>query len=273
MLLPSELQASAKRAAAKQIVGFCRANCRLLPSELQAFAERNTTMNRDSHQTLMVMGTPPSKKCTIEEMGNVDQEENDPKRAEYLLHSREKTEVELISCNSKGFVVSFGSLLGFLPYRHLGVKWKFLLYRQNLRIVSSFDQIQKYSVLHMRPKELVEEKRSLMVRLSIGDVKCHIKKIAYFGIFVEVEGDGTSLGGKLEATQADVGWADVELLIEVLQKIEGASSLSKGHFFKSRGLTSVVCIEAAARFYQGVTRLGAYITSGSFGPWSNKIQS
>ncbi|KAG6514242.1 hypothetical protein ZIOFF_024589 [Zingiber officinale] len=67
-------------------------------------------------------------------------------------------------------------------------------------------------------------------------------------------GDGTSLGGKLEATQADVGWAEVELLIEVLQTIEGASSLSKGHFFKSRGLTSVVCIEVAATFYHDFIR-------------------
>lgn len=44
----------------------------------------------------------------------------------------------------------------------------------------------------MRPKEkeeIVEKKRSLMAKLSIGDVvKCRIKKITYFGIFVEVEG-------------------------------------------------------------------------------------
>ncbi|GMQ05358.1 hypothetical protein CsSME_00050420 [Camellia sinensis var. sinensis] len=36
---------------------------------------------------------------------------------------------------------------------------------------------------------MVERKRSLMAKLSTGDVvKCCIKKITYFGIFVEVEG-------------------------------------------------------------------------------------
>ncbi|KAG6474585.1 hypothetical protein ZIOFF_068523 [Zingiber officinale] len=339
---------------------------------------------------------------------SADQEESDWKRAEYLLHSGEKAEVELISCSSRGFVVSFGSLLGFLPYRHLGAKWKFLafeswlrkkgvdpsLYRQNLSIVGSFDvsnknleleeptsqesykktevstsqekfeelleaynlektkflssfigQRLKGSVILAdrksrkimfsgRPKEkeeLVEKKRSLMnpflvffllvdetepldtaARLNIGDVvKCQIKKITFFGIFVEVEGvpalvhqseiswdatldpssyykvgqmveakvhqldytleriflslrdimpdplmealesvigDGTALGGKLEATQADVEWADVDLLIEELQKIEGISSVSKGRFFKSLGLAPTFQVYMASMF-------------------------
>lgn len=37
-------------------------------------------------------------------------QESDWKRAEYLLHSGEKSEMELISCSSRGFVVSLPEL-------------------------------------------------------------------------------------------------------------------------------------------------------------------
>ncbi|XP_058075890.1 uncharacterized protein LOC131224640 isoform X2 [Magnolia sinica] len=188
-------------------------------------------------------------------------------RAENLLRTGEREEVELISCSSRGFVVSFGSIIGFLPYRNLGAKWKFLafeswlrkkgfdpsLYKQNLSILGNYEsqnrnipldsnpsqktnqQLEEYPASDMkledlletydqektkflssfvgqrikvsviladrnsrklmfsgRPKEkeeMVDKKRSLMAKLSIGDVvKCSIKKITYFGIFVEVEG-------------------------------------------------------------------------------------
>ncbi|KAI0509990.1 hypothetical protein KFK09_010590 [Dendrobium nobile] len=190
-------------------------------------------------------------------------QDHDWKRAERMLKLGERAEVELISCSSRGFVASFGSLIGFLPYRNLGTKWKFLafeswlrkkgldplLYRKNLSIVGNYvDQSEnpaldssqilekdkmlssdmkfeellktyeqektKYlssfvgqrlrvSVIHAdrssrrlifsgRPKEneeLVEKKRKLMAKLNVGDiVKCCVKKITYFGIFVEVEG-------------------------------------------------------------------------------------
>ncbi|KAG1361282.1 hypothetical protein COCNU_09G007450 [Cocos nucifera] len=193
-------------------------------------------------------------------------EDGDWKKAQDLLQTGEKVEVELISCSSRGFVVSFGSLIGFVPYRNLSAKWKFLafeswlrkkgldpsLYRQHLSILgtnsvnvknpglesgrsqeisqkdevlppnmkfeslleaydqektkflSSFigqrirlsvilvDRNSRKIMFSGKPKEkeeLVEKKRSLMARLSIGDVvKCRIKKITFFGIFVEVEG-------------------------------------------------------------------------------------
>ncbi|KAJ9706580.1 hypothetical protein PVL29_001852 [Vitis rotundifolia] len=195
-----------------------------------------------------------------------EHEDTDWSRAEDLVKTRGREEVELISSSTRGFVVSFGSLIGFLPYRNLAAKWKFLafeswlrrkgldpsMYRQNLGIVGShevasnpspdanpgpeihkqlegeispnmnledllriYDQEkikflssfvgQKINVnvvmadrkarrliFSGRPKEkeeMVEKKRSLMAKLSIGDiVKCRIKKITYFGIFVEVEG-------------------------------------------------------------------------------------
>lgn len=212
----------------------------------------------------------PSSDADIGNLVSAEQEEreaNDWKRAEHLLVTGERAEVELISCSGRGFVVSFGSIVGFLPYRNLGAKWKFLafeswlrkkgldpsLYRQNLSIIGSYDTPNKSLVVDSdksqernetdeetltpgmkfedlleaydkektkflssfvgqrikatvlladrnsrrlifsgRPKEkeeLVEKKRSLMAKLSVGDVvKCCIKKITYFGIFVEVEG-------------------------------------------------------------------------------------
>ncbi|KAE8712871.1 hypothetical protein F3Y22_tig00110223pilonHSYRG00281 [Hibiscus syriacus] len=195
------------------------------------------------------------------------QEDSDWTRAEGLLKSGRKAEVELISTSTRGFVVSFGSLIGFLPYRNLAAKWKFLAfeswlrqkgldpsaYKQNLGVIGSSDLMNKNTsldsnsdsennqqfegkfspdmkledllriydqeklkflssfvgqrvkvnvlmadrkfrklVVSLRPKEkeeLIEKKRNVMGKLRVGDVvKCCIKKITYFGIFVEVEG-------------------------------------------------------------------------------------
>ncbi|KAL0393516.1 UNVERIFIED_CONTAM: hypothetical protein Slati_4317800 [Sesamum latifolium] len=196
-----------------------------------------------------------------------EQEDDDWARAEKLVRTGEREEVELISSSTRGFVVSFGSLIGFLPYRNLAARWKFLafeswlrrkgidpsIYRQNLGIIGNYeatsmmdssesevdsetvgkmdgtitsdmkledllmiydqeklkflssfvgqkikvgvvlaDRNTRKLIFSIKPKEkeeLVEKKRSLMARLSVGDlVKCCIKKITYFGVFVEVEG-------------------------------------------------------------------------------------
>ncbi|XP_038971106.1 uncharacterized protein LOC103719423 isoform X2 [Phoenix dactylifera] len=321
-------------------------------------------------------------------------EDGEWKKAQDLLQTGEKVEVELISCSSRGFVVSFGSFIGFLPYRNLGAKWKFLafeswlrkkgldpsLYRQHLSILgthgvnvknrksqetsqkdevfppdmkfeylleaydqektkflSSFigqrirvsvilvDRNSRKLMFSGRPKEkeeLVQKKRSLMARLSIGDViKCRIKKITFFGIFVEVEGvpalihqsevswDATldsssfykigqiveakvhqldyaleritlslkeimpnplmealesvvgerrSVGESLEAGQPDIEWADVESLIKELQKIDGVSSVSKGRFFLSPGLTPTFQVYMASTFDDEYKLLARY---------------
>ncbi|MQL84188.1 hypothetical protein Taro_016673 [Colocasia esculenta] len=252
-----------------------------------------------------------------------EHESSDWRRAEDLLQTGERAEAELISCSSSGFVVSFGSLIGFLPYRTLGAKWKFLafeswlrkkgldpsIYRQNLSIMGSYevqksnlvdssqnltdgfndkdklapdmkleelfhmydqeknkflssfvgqmirvsvvfvDQKSRKLVFSGKPKEkqeMVERKRNLMARLSVGDVvKCCITKITFFGIFVEpdplnealesVIGGGTSLDGRLVTAQADEEWADVESLIKELQQIDGVQGVTKGRFFLSPG--------------------------------------
>ncbi|XP_009398552.1 uncharacterized protein LOC103983107 isoform X1 [Musa acuminata AAA Group] len=355
------------------------------------FREEKIALQHDGH--VSTSGTEPVISADQEEI-----EESDWKRAGHLLHTGEKAEVELISCSSRGFVVSFGSLIGFLPYRNLGAKWKFLafeswlrkkgvdpsLYRQNLSILGSYDarskdlglestsgkenqnsevsptkvkfedlyeaydqeknkflssfigQRLKVSVILAdknsrklmfsgRPKEkeeVVEKKRSLMARLSIGDVvKCSIKKITYFGIFVEVEGvtalihqsevpwdatldptsyfkvgqiveakvhqldytlerimlslkdimpdpliealesvvgDHASLGGRLEATQSDAEWADVDSLIQELQKIDGISGVSKGRFFISPGLAPTFQVYMASMFDNKYKLLARY---------------
>ncbi|KAG5058552.1 hypothetical protein JHK86_013548 [Glycine max] len=182
-----------------------------------------------------------------------ESEDADWTRTQDLIKTGDREDVELVSCNTKGFIVSFGSLVGFLPYRNLASKWKFLafeswlkqkgldpsIYKQNSGTITSFDaEIKNLSpdsppsleidgkvedrispdmkledllriydqeklkflssfvgqkikanvlvadrkmrklIFSLRPKEkeeLVEKKRNLM-------------KIAYFGIFVEVEG-------------------------------------------------------------------------------------
>lgn len=191
-----------------------------------------------------------------------EREDIDWKRAEDLIKTEGREEVELINSSTRGFVASFGSLIGFLPYRNLATKWKYLafeswlrkkgldpaMYRQSLGVIggynatsqstpkstidpkkiegeispdmkledllaiydqeklkylSSFvgqkvkvnvvlaDRESNKLIFSGRPKEKdesIERKKNLMAKLSVGDiVKCCIKKITYYGIFVEVE--------------------------------------------------------------------------------------
>ncbi|KAK1409043.1 hypothetical protein QVD17_41311 [Tagetes erecta] len=62
-----------------------------------------------------------------------DSEAMDWKRAQDMLKTTGRGEVELISCSTRGFAVSFGSLIGFLPYRNLATTWKFLAFELWLR--------------------------------------------------------------------------------------------------------------------------------------------
>ncbi|KAL3360618.1 hypothetical protein AABB24_013847 [Solanum stoloniferum] len=86
-----------------------------------------------------------------------EHEDNDWIRAEELVKSGGREDVELVSCSTRGFVVSFGSLIGFLPYRNLAARWKFLAfeswlrqkgldpsqYKQGLGIVGGYDGFGK----------------------------------------------------------------------------------------------------------------------------------
>ncbi|KVH90111.1 Nucleic acid-binding, OB-fold [Cynara cardunculus var. scolymus] len=206
-----------------------------------------------------------------------EREDADWKRAEYLIKTEGREEVELINSSTRGFVASFGSLIGFLPYRNLATKWKYLafeswlrkkgldpaVYRQSLGVIGGYNATSKTTpnpsvdpkkiegeisadmkledllaiydheklkylssfvgqkikvnvvladrelnklIFSAKPKEKeesVERKRSLMAKLSVGDVvKCCIKKITYYGIFVEVEGVPALIH------QTEVSWDD-----------------------------------------------------------------
>ncbi|KAL2342776.1 hypothetical protein Fmac_004061 [Flemingia macrophylla] len=346
--------------------------------------EEGTSLNLEDNTNSDNLGN------VVDESEFQESEDADWTRAENLIKTREREYVELVSCNTKGFIVSFGSLVGFLPYRNLASKWKFLAFeswlkqkgldpskykpnsgtitsfdaenknfspdspsyletdgkvednaspdmkledllriydQEKIKFLSSFlgqkikanllvvDRKMRKLIFSLRPKEkeeVVEKKRNLMARLQVGDiVKCRVQKIAYFGIFVEVEGisalihqselswdatlnpasyfkigqvleakvhqlnfalerillslkevmpdplmnslesiigDRDPLDGRLEATQTDVEWSEVESLIEELQKIEGVQSVSKGRFFTSPGLAPTFQVYMASIF-------------------------
>ncbi|XP_052142119.1 uncharacterized protein LOC127761828 [Oryza glaberrima] len=88
----------------------------------------------------------------VDDGGNVlsskleDITESDWTRLENYASTGEKVEVELINCSSKGFVVSLDSLIGFLPYRNLATKWKFLAFETWLRQKGGDPSLFKQSV-------------------------------------------------------------------------------------------------------------------------------
>ncbi|XP_057419445.1 uncharacterized protein LOC130713675 [Lotus japonicus] len=107
---------------------------------------------------------PPGGNGDNEELRNLvytsdlqEIEKADWTRAEALMKTGRKEDVELVSCNTKGFIVSYGSLVGFLPYRNLPSKWKFLafeswlrqkgldpsMYKQNLSTITSYEAEKK----------------------------------------------------------------------------------------------------------------------------------
>ncbi|CAN1189835.1 30S ribosomal protein S1 [Linum perenne] len=54
-------------------------------------------------------------------------------RAEEMFKSGDRTQVELVSSRTQGFIVSFGSLVGYLPYGYLASRWKFNVFEAWLR--------------------------------------------------------------------------------------------------------------------------------------------
>ncbi|XP_020967689.1 uncharacterized protein LOC110262440 [Arachis ipaensis] len=98
--------------------------------------------------------------------------------AEDLIRNGDRVDVEILSCSSKGFIASFGSLVGFLPYHNLVSKWKFLafeswlrkkgldpsMYKQSLDTITSYDaenkNVSPNSPLYQENDTNVEEKLS-----------------------------------------------------------------------------------------------------------------
>ncbi|CAG7868694.1 unnamed protein product [Brassica rapa] len=102
------------------------------------------TVNQEDRQVSIELKGPPTRSSL---------EESDWIKAESLVKTELRADVELISSSTRGFAVSYGSLIGFLPYRNLAAKWKFLafeswlrrkgvdpsLYRQNLGVIGGQD--------------------------------------------------------------------------------------------------------------------------------------
>ncbi|XP_019435560.1 PREDICTED: uncharacterized protein LOC109342045 [Lupinus angustifolius] len=111
-------------------------------------------------------------------------EDADWTRAEELLNTGDRDDVDLVSCNTKGFFVSFGSLVGFLPYRNLASRWKFLafeswlrqkgldpsLYKQNLGTTTSYGvenkNVSSDSLPYLESGSKLEEKISPDMKLE-----------------------------------------------------------------------------------------------------------
>ncbi|KAG7654079.1 S1 domain [Arabidopsis suecica] len=105
-------------------------------------------VNHEGRQVSVELKGPPTRSSL---------EENDWNKAESLVKTELRADVELISSSTRGFAVSYGSLIGFLPYRNLAAKWKFLafeswlrrkgvdpsLYRQNLGVIGGQDVTSK----------------------------------------------------------------------------------------------------------------------------------
>ncbi|KAJ0565073.1 putative S1 domain, nucleic acid-binding, RNA-binding domain, S1 [Helianthus annuus] len=120
-----------------------------------------------------------------------DDEETDWKRAQDMIKTTGRGEVELISCSTQGFVVSFGCLIGFLPYRHLATKWKFLAfeswlrakgfdpatYKKSLGVVGNFDATSV-------DREKIEGEISSNMKLEDLFATYNQEKLAYLSTFV-----------------------------------------------------------------------------------------
>ncbi|XP_042509747.1 uncharacterized protein LOC122085400 isoform X2 [Macadamia integrifolia] len=128
-------------------------------------------------------------------------EDIDWAKAEDMRKTGKREEVELISCSTRGFVASFGSLIGFLPYRNLGTKWKFLafeswlrknsldpsIYKQNLGIIGTGEfRNKKYSLDENRNLEMGQKNEVLSPNMKFEDLLeiYDQEKLRYLSLFV-----------------------------------------------------------------------------------------
>uniref|UniRef100_A0A1J3FKL9 30S ribosomal protein S1 n=1 Tax=Noccaea caerulescens TaxID=107243 RepID=A0A1J3FKL9_NOCCA len=121
---------------------------RLDPSSTEPNRGQPLIVNHEGREVSVELKGPPARSSL---------EESDWYKAESLVKTELRADVELISSSTRGFAVSYGSLIGFLPYRNLAAKWKFLafeswlrrkgvdpsLYRQNLGVIGGQDVTSK----------------------------------------------------------------------------------------------------------------------------------
>ncbi|XVE64874.1 hypothetical protein DITRI_Ditri07aG0136600 [Diplodiscus trichospermus] len=137
------------------------------------------TSNSDKAETV-----PPNSQDYGDLPSVSPQEDSDWTRLEDLLKTGRRAEVELISSSTRGFVVSFGSLIGFLPYRNLAAKWKFLAfeswlrqkgldpsaYKQNLGAIGSSDIMSKSSSLDSNSENNQQFQEKLSPDMKLEDL-------------------------------------------------------------------------------------------------------
>ncbi|KAM0880244.1 hypothetical protein ACQ4PT_033704 [Festuca glaucescens] len=119
------------------------------------------------------------KKSFVDDGGNVlastleDITESDWARLEHYASTGERVEVELINCSAKGFVVSLDSMIGFLPYRNLATKWKFLAFETWLRRKGGDPSLYKQSMSMEEGSEVndrsIEEESSSVSEVAHQD--------------------------------------------------------------------------------------------------------
>ncbi|KAF2297781.1 hypothetical protein GH714_002788 [Hevea brasiliensis] len=88
------------------------------PKRLDQSVKEKSTSSREETAVLN-----PESHRNVDELLNLPRtsplDDADWSRAEDLLRTGNRGEVELVSSSTRGFVVSFGSLIGFLPYCNL----------------------------------------------------------------------------------------------------------------------------------------------------------
>jgi predicted RNA-binding protein with RPS1 domain len=119
------------------------------------------------------------KKSFVDDGGNVlastleDITESDWARLEHYASTGERVEVELINCSAKGFVVSLDSMIGFLPYRNLATKWKYLAFETWLRRKGGDPSLYKQSMSMEEGSEVndrsIEEESSSVSEVAHQD--------------------------------------------------------------------------------------------------------
>ncbi|KAF2297778.1 hypothetical protein GH714_002741 [Hevea brasiliensis] len=232
------------------------------PKRLDQSVKEKSTSSREETAVLN-----PESHRNVDELLNFPRtsplDDADWSRAEDLLRTGNRGEVELVSSSTRGFVVSFGSLIGLLPYCNLAAKWKFLAFESWLKqkgldpsmccvpALIHQTEVSWNATLdpasHFKLGKIVEAKVH-QLDFTLERIFLSLKEITLIEALESVVGDRDSFDGRLQAAEADSEWANVESLIKELQQIEGIQSVTKGRFFLSLGLAPTFQVYMASMF-------------------------
>ncbi|KAK7251285.1 hypothetical protein RIF29_34340 [Crotalaria pallida] len=172
------------------------------PKRLDQSVKQTSPYVGDENAFMNTGGQTNNNEVEIDTSDFLENEDADWARAEDLIKTGDREDVELVSCNAKGFFVSFGSLVGFLPYRNLASRWKFLafeswlrqkgldpsVYKQNLGTSTSYDAENKNfspnSPPYLENNSQVEEKISPDMKLEDLLIVYDQEKIKFLSSFI-----------------------------------------------------------------------------------------